>query len=178
VTNMTAFKLAMLIIVEALGIAHCTGAHAAEYPTAQEAAIAALAQCASVPYAHTHECAGVIIQTGASFAYSEPVQGNEDNFRLVARFPVGSKLVAIYHTHPGVDAHLASSFSPQDRQVSKTMHLPSYLRVIASEEVFVLKTSGLVDQISSHSLCHGMECADYYKRQQHLILAAMGLEQR
>lgn len=143
------------------------------FDTLDSAAVAALQ--ASTELSQTQEYAGVIYKLNGEYWYTAPQPGDETSFKLHVRFPVAAQLVALYHTHPGTDTHLANEFSPQDTQTAKALNLPSYMRVISNYEVLRLSPEGYVRAISAHALCHHMECKDYYARKSHLELVAIGM---
>jgi hypothetical protein len=143
-TNMTAFKLAAILIVEALGIAHCTNAKAAEYASAEAAAKAGIADC--IAQSTVLEYAGGVYTLNGAYFYTAPVTSGSDRevtaYKL--RIPGNAKLVALFHTHPkSLTNDTSDSVSEQDKDTAKKMHLQSYIGVIRSGQVLTYTPRGI-----------------------------------
>lgn len=85
---------------------------------------------------HTSEYGGAIYQDGDKFCYTTPVTQNSNtsvDFRISK--PAGTKLVALYHTHP--DRIGESEFSPSDLNLAKDMNLLSFIGFHKSQEIRV-----------------------------------------
>lgn len=117
----------------------CGAAHAADlcadqcaYPTPDEAAIAA--ERAALPLSSHYEYGGAIYRTSAGlYAYTTP-QTSHDAHHIEIRAKFAGKLVAVYHTHPGLgDSN--KEFSPDDKDVARTLRVPSYIGVVADQSV-------------------------------------------
>ena len=100
------------------------------FTTTRDAIDAAFQQ---IPAHSRTEFAGVVYQDGECITYTEP-QGNnsDDSFNLKIAVPHGSKLLALYHNHPGM-GQMAKYFSITDIKVSRQMNLASYIRVYGNE---------------------------------------------
>ncbi len=104
--------------------------------------------------ASTHpgvEYGGVVYKIGQAFYYSEPVTLNEAlDIRFTVRFQHGTKIVALYHTHPaGADSQW---FSDTDVKTARDLNLPSYIAVQATNTIKVF-TPG-VDSVLSMGRTH------------------------
>jgi hypothetical protein len=140
------------------------------YATAREAAEAALLLSEGSP---TELAGGIILREGGYYFTSPVGTGRGDHFDIRLRF--AGKLVAIYHTHPGEGADLSSTFSPEDRTVAKQLNVVSYIRSVITQSNYSLDTNGTITNMTGHTLCHGMECKDYYAMIQHRYLVLYGM---
>jgi len=106
------------------------------YPTAREAAIAALIE--SLPQSRYNEVAGMVVRKGGGYYYTEPKVSNLDyGAEVTHTMAPGEELAALYHTHTGL--HLSpDDFSRVDRQVASQLDVPSYLASAKSRNVYVL----------------------------------------
>lgn len=112
------------------------------YETIDAAAAAGLA-LASATGQEDHEYAGVIYRRlDGSYCYTVPVSnGSDENFRIQVQIPTGSKLAGLYHTHPAFPE--SDQFSESDINVAKAMHLPSFIKIIASGEIKLFDPTGV-----------------------------------
>lgn len=148
---------------------------AVAYSTEQQAAEAALE--ASEAISRDTELAGGIVLTSGTYYFTTPVSsGLHDHFDIRLQFR--GKLVAIYHTHPGANSGLADQFSPEDYAVARKLKLPSYMRAISTQSNYRLSTGNTVSNLTGHSLCHGIECKDYYALARHQVAVLYGQVQR
>jgi Domain of unknown function (DUF4329) len=83
------------------------------FPTADAAAVAALKEILPTTNAVGLEFAGSIFSQGSSFRFTKPKRGEATSSEANVPIPGGTKLVAMYHTHPSINPN-ASNFSPQD----------------------------------------------------------------
>jgi len=142
---------------------------AAGYSTELEAAQEALKVAAE--QSTTLEQAGGIVLKGGLY-YPTNAVSNSDAGHFSIRIRLSGKLVAIYHTHPGRDG-TADAFSRDDRDVAKSMQVHSYIRAIESGAVYLL-VGDRATQLGGHSLCHGIECKDYYALVRHQVAVLYG----
>lgn len=112
------------------------------YETIDAAAAAGLA-LASGSGQEDHEYAGVVYRRlDGSYCYSVPVSnGSDENFRIQVQLPKGSKLAGLYHTHPIFPE--SDQFSESDINVAKAMHLPSFIKIIATGEIKLFDPTGV-----------------------------------
>lgn len=112
------------------------------YETIDAAAAAGLA-LASLATQEDHEYAGGIYKRqDGSYCYTVPVSnGSDENFRIQVQIPTGSKLAGLYHTHPAFPE--SDQFSESDINVAKAMHLPSFIKIIASGEIKLFDPTGV-----------------------------------
>jgi hypothetical protein len=76
----------------------------------------------------THEQATVVVCAEECRALPASRQ-NEGNFRLYVQLKPGERIAAIVHTHPSSNVMWDESekFSPDDKQMADSMHVPSYV---------------------------------------------------
>lgn len=112
------------------------------FETLDSAAAAGLS-IASVAGQEDHEYAGVIYKSAdGSYCYTTPVSnGSDENFNIQAQIPTGSKLAGLFHTHPAFPE--SDQFSEADINVAKAMHLPSFIKIIASGEIKLFDPTGV-----------------------------------
>jgi hypothetical protein len=139
------------------------------YSTEAEAVQAALI-IAAQQSAELEQAGGVAFKDGQY--YPTNAVSNLDPRHFAIRIQFAGKLVAIYHTHPGKDG-TADAFSRDDRAVAAQLHVHSYIRAVASGGVYLL-ADDRVTQLGGHSLCHGMECKDYYALARRQVAALYG----
>ena len=142
------------------------------YATEAEAAQAALTVAAQQS-AELEQAGGIALKDGKY--YPTNAVSNHDREHFAIRIQFAGKLVAIYHTHPGNDG-TQDAFSRDDRAVAANMHVHSYIKAVASGGVYMLDSSEHVTQLGGHSLCHGMECKDYYAMARHKVAVMYGQE--
>jgi hypothetical protein len=106
-----------------------------EYNSADDAARAALTEIFDSVTTNSNEMAGVIVQIGSKFFYTEPVGSSEyGHFNVRASYPKNAKVVAIYHDHPGIEK-LAEFFSIDDVNVAMELNLVSYIGIVDSHNI-------------------------------------------
>jgi hypothetical protein len=170
----TAATLACLVaacVSHAADLPTASTLNAIAYATEQEAAQAALTTAVEQDQA-LEQAGGIALLDGKYYPTNAVSNNDAGHFAIKIQF--AGKLVAIYHTHPGTDG-TADSFSKDDRQVAAQMHVHSYIKAVASNGVYLL-ADGRVSQVGGHSLCHQMECKDYYAALRHRAMVLTGME--
>lgn len=98
------------------------------YASADQAAVAALR--IAMPLSRDYENGGAIIERDGAFYYSDPVSnGDTGHIAFKAALPKGSRLAAIYHTHPSSEEN-SRMFSWDDVAEAKKLNLNSYIGVV------------------------------------------------
>lgn len=147
-------------------------ATATGYATEQLAAEAALSAATEVSVT-IEQAGGIVLAYDGLYYFTTPVAGLNDHFNVRLQFR--GKLVAIYHTHPGSNAGLADKYSPDDYATATRLHVASYLRVIATASTYRLDTNERIAMLTGHSLCHGIECKEYYALARRRIAVLYGM---
>ena len=83
------------------------------------------------------EYAGAVYTDKGMYCYTNPVtNGSPYHFQVRIAVPKGSRIVALYHTHPaaGPDSEF---FSWEDVKTAKSMHLISFIRVLETNRTLV-----------------------------------------
>lgn len=103
------------------------------YTTEKDAALAALALIDNTEF----EYGGVIFELNGTFHFTVPVTINDPyNVGMRPRIPVGSKLVAMYHTHVHLNAFSAYP-SENDVAAAKSFSGRQYIRMMVNNKVIV-----------------------------------------
>ncbi len=105
------------------------------FETYDAAARAALQE--SVKLSKTYEYAGVVLQCGDLYAYTDPVTNNsKSKVHYHLEYTTNCHVVALYHTHPGGsdDANVASN---ADKALAMRFGVPSYIMVVKTKRVFI-----------------------------------------
>lgn len=113
----------------------CIAPFCYSYPTADEAASAALHQIMPVSAERQVEYGGAIYEQDGEYLFTEPQSSN--NTREVTihiRLPKSAKFVALYHSHPGLEAD-SEEFSEMDIEVATKLNVPSYIGVTRSNTI-------------------------------------------
>jgi len=98
------------------------------YGSAEQAAVAALR--IAMPLSADYEHGGFVIERDGAFFYSDAVtNGRTGHIAFRAAVPKGSRLVAIYHTHPS-DEPDSRMFSWDDVKEAKELGVDSYIGVL------------------------------------------------
>lgn len=104
------------------------------YKTVDEAIIAAMEQ--AIPLSKDYEYGGVIYKYKGAFYFTAPGTSKSNrHVNITARFPKGSKLLALYHTHPPGDE--SDLFSGNDVTTSQKLKLPYYMGSYADGSIKV-----------------------------------------
>lgn len=84
-----------------------------------------------------YEMAGGVIRDRAGFYSTTKPQGNKNPgaFEIDLRFPKSSKLVGLYHTHPGEQLK-ADKFSHGDVEIAQQLKVLSYIRALEANKIF------------------------------------------
>lgn len=139
------------------------------YDTEQLAAEAGLAT--AVEQSQVLEQAGGIAFFDGKYFPTNAVSNNDpEHFAIRIQFK--GKLTGIFHTHPNGTS--SDSFSKDDKNVAEKMKVHSYIKSVPTNGVYML-ADGHVTQIGEHSLCHGMECKEYYAMARHQVLVLYGM---
>jgi len=141
------------------------------YQTEAEAAIAAL-NVAAEQSIELEQAGGIALLNGLYYPTNAVSNAQREHFSIRIQFT--GKLIAIYHTHPGNNGD-EDSFSKEDRAIASQMRVHSYIRAVASGGTYLLADNH-VTQLGGHSLCHGIECKDYYALVQHKVRVLYGIE--
>lgn len=88
------------------------------FANADDAAVAALQEIAPTTKAVGLEFAGSIYSLSGTFRFTAPKKGDATGSDSNVPVPVGTKAVAIYHTHPTVGTNY-ENFSPQDLMICR-----------------------------------------------------------
>ena len=128
----------------------------AGFASADQAVVAAYVVARAL--SHSDEAGGAIYTTAGKFFYTLPVtahHGTAVDYRIAK--PVGSTLVALYHTHPGYTPGYGG-FSMSDCDLASSMNLLMYVNVIEDKRILVFDPkhdSGRRMGRASHEDNHG-----------------------
>ena len=125
--------------------ASCTG-----FQTESEAATAALTLAYS--YGGVDEFGGGIFQTADNlYCFTTPVgNGDDSGFAVKVMKPKGSKLTAIYHTHPKNANDWF--FSSNDLLTAKQLGVHSYVLVVSTKTIITYKTGDTT--VAAYNVTH------------------------
>jgi len=115
-----------------------TCAALALFASVDGAALTAVKEALAHHRSAEQEYAGAIFRCDDQYGYTTPrTSGRHDRVRVQITLPKGSKLAAIYHTHPGA-AHEARFFSEGDTESAAQLRVPSYLGVVRTGDIRLL----------------------------------------
>lgn len=108
------------------------------------------------------EMAGGIYKFQGKFYYTNPTTNSNDaHFAIELAFPVGAKLVGLFHTHPNFPNN--DMFSPNDIVVANQLDVTSFVGVIAGSSSHIIQYTPGVSKMASCDTC-GASRLDYFHK--------------